>query len=111
MDTIVTRFAERLRNLRDERHMTQEELAARAGLHPGYVSSLERGAQIPRLTVLEQLAKGLGTEIRALVDFPHVASRKSDKVRDEITMIASRLEKSDLATVRRIRRAVEALTD
>ena len=59
VDTIVTRFAQRLYNLRSERGLTQEALAARAGLHPGYVSSLERGAQIPRLTILEQLAKGL----------------------------------------------------
>ncbi len=38
-----TRFGERVRKLRLERGLTQEALAARAGLHSTYVGGIERG--------------------------------------------------------------------
>lgn len=110
MDTVVRRFARRLYNLRMEHGLTQEALAARAKLHPGYVSALECSRQIPSLTTLEQLAKGLNVDLAALVDFPDTSSNIMDRVRDEIELITRRLKRCDLAAIRRVRKAVEALT-
>ena len=110
MDTTLQRFASRLHNLRMERNLTQQALASRAGLHPGYVCSLERGRQVPSLLTMEQLAKGLRMDLVTLVDFPDTSGRKTDRVRDEIALITRRLEKCDLADVRRIRKSIEALT-
>ena len=55
-------MAMNLRRKRHERHMTQEELAERAGLSTRYVGAIERGDVSASVTVLGQLAEALGVE-------------------------------------------------
>ena len=57
---VSLRFGEKLRKLRKERGISQEELAARAGLHRTYVSSVERGERNVSLETIDKLARGLG---------------------------------------------------
>ena len=53
-------YAELLRQLRAERGLTQEELAAAAGISPRTISDLERGInQTPRKATAELLADAL----------------------------------------------------
>ena len=52
-------FGEQLRRLRRRSGLSQETLAARAGLSPEAVSLLERGRRSPRLTTMRLLAEGL----------------------------------------------------
>ena len=108
-DTVVRRFAARLHNLRSERSMTQETLAARANLHPSYISGLERGRQIPSLSTLEQLAKGLNVALPVLVDFPESSNKAKDRVREELELIAMSLKNCDVATVRKARKIIDLL--
>jgi len=51
-----------LRRKRHDRHMTQEELAERAGLSARYVAAIERGDVSASVTVLGQIAEALGVE-------------------------------------------------
>ena len=51
-----------LRRKRQDRHMTQEELAERAGLSARYVGAIERGDVSASVTVLGQIAEALGVE-------------------------------------------------
>lgn len=111
MDTVVRRFAARLHNLRTERNLTQAALAQRAKLDTSYISALERSAKVPSLTTLEQLANGLGVDLGSLVDFPSSARSKDDKVKDEIALLCRRLKQCDLPEVRRLRKAIEVLTN
>ena len=53
-------FAEVLRQLRQQAELTQEELAARAGLHRTYVGALERGERQPTILTATRLADILG---------------------------------------------------
>ena len=39
----------RIKEAREKRHLTQEELAARIDISPTHVSVIERGTKIPRL--------------------------------------------------------------
>jgi transcriptional regulator with XRE-family HTH domain len=50
-------FARVLRELRLERHLTQETLAFDSGYHPKYISLLERGRYSPSLTTILELAQ------------------------------------------------------
>jgi predicted ATPase/DNA-binding XRE family transcriptional regulator len=52
-------FGEELRRLRRRSGLSQETLAARAGLSPEAVSLLERGRRSPRVTTMRLLADGL----------------------------------------------------
>ena len=59
-------FGDRLRVLRREAGVSQEELADRAGLHRTYVSSVERGARNISLANIHALADALGVDVRDL---------------------------------------------
>jgi CheY-like chemotaxis protein len=58
--------------------ISQEELAARAGLHRTYVSDVERGARNPSLESVEKLARALELSLPAL--FENGAHRASQVV-------------------------------
>jgi transcriptional regulator with XRE-family HTH domain len=55
----VVMLGKRVRQLRKKRGLTQEELAARAHLHPNYVSLIERGHRVVSLNTIMALAKAL----------------------------------------------------
>jgi transcriptional regulator with XRE-family HTH domain len=64
---ISTALATEVRALRTALGLSQEELAARAGLHRNYVGMIERLERNPTLTAIEGLAKGLKVRPSELV--------------------------------------------
>jgi transcriptional regulator with XRE-family HTH domain len=60
-------FAEVLREIRQEKGLSQEALADKAGLHRTYISQVERGLKSPSLRSLEQIAQALGVPASALL--------------------------------------------
>ena len=56
----------RVRDLRRQLQISQEELAERADLHRNYVGSVERGEREIGITAIGQLARALGM---SLADF------------------------------------------
>ena len=62
------RMAKRLKTLRRRRGLTQEALAAKAGLSRTYLARLETARQDPTLSTLVKLAKALGVPVAALVE-------------------------------------------
>lgn len=57
-----------LRNLRDRAGLTQEELAARAGIGATYLSQLENGHRGVRWHSVTRLLTGIGANLRELAD-------------------------------------------
>jgi len=57
-----------IRRIREERGLSQEKLAALAGLHRAYIGQVERGEKNIGLKNLEKIAKTLEVPIRTLVD-------------------------------------------
>lgn len=57
------RFATNLRARRISAGVSQEELAARAGLHRTYVGSVERGERNISIDNMEQLANALSLDV------------------------------------------------
>ncbi len=57
-----------IRRIREEKGLTQEQVAKRAGVTKQYVTMLERGARkAPTLPVLQRLAKALGVPVTELL--------------------------------------------
>ncbi len=61
--TARQRFADALRRLRQEKGLSQEELAEKADLHRNYVGSVERGERNVGVDNMERLAQALGVEL------------------------------------------------
>jgi transcriptional regulator with XRE-family HTH domain len=60
-------FAVVVKQHRLAKQLTHEALAEKAGLHPTYISLVERFLRTPRLDVAESLAKALNLSLGALV--------------------------------------------
>lgn len=63
-------FARNMKRLRLERKLTQENVAEGAGLHPNYISSVERGERNISIANIERIAAALGVPMTALLSEP-----------------------------------------
>lgn len=63
----MSSFAENLARLRNERQITQEELAKRSGVTQGAIWQYENGVTTPRIKIAVALATALGTTCEALL--------------------------------------------
>lgn len=66
---IKEKFGNRLKALRKEKGLSQEELAEKSGLNRPYISGIEQGKRNVSLEVMEKLAEALEVEMKELVDF------------------------------------------
>ena len=61
-----------IRRIREQRGLSQEKLAALAGIHRVYMGQVERGEKNIGVVNLEKIAKALEVDIRVLVDVDSV---------------------------------------
>jgi DNA-binding XRE family transcriptional regulator len=61
-------FGQRLRELRTQRGLSQDDVARETNVHPTAIGRLERGAREPRLTTILRIARGLHVQPSELVD-------------------------------------------
>lgn len=61
-------FATNLRRFRRLAGLTQEALAERAGVHPNYLGSVERGERNISIDNMERLAAALGTDLASFLE-------------------------------------------
>jgi transcriptional regulator with XRE-family HTH domain len=69
MPSLRRQFGKRLRSIRLERKLTQEQLAELVGISVDFLSLIERGVNAPSFEVLEQMAGGLRLPVRELFYF------------------------------------------
>ncbi len=60
--------AKNIRELRQERGWSQDELAARAGLHRTYIGTIERAEQSITVDSMEKLATALNVKVARLLE-------------------------------------------
>jgi transcriptional regulator with XRE-family HTH domain len=88
----------RLKQLRQARRLTQEQLAERAGLSYKFIGEVERGRGNPTLTTLaamsEALGVGLGDLLGLELERPRLTSRQVSQVRDALASLETLVELS-----------------
>lgn len=82
-------LGQRLRHLRKEKLLTQEEMAERAGLNAKYYAQVERGQRNISIGSLNQIADGLGITLADLFRFPY--QRPLTEEDEEIIALATHL--------------------
>lgn len=65
---ILQRFGHRVRELRKNRGLSQEDLSFRAGLHRTYIGMIERAEKNITLINVDKIANALGVTIKDLFD-------------------------------------------
>ncbi|MDP9374956.1 MAG: helix-turn-helix transcriptional regulator [Chloroflexota bacterium] len=70
-----TLFGLRVRELRLARQLSQEELADASGLHPTYISGIERGHRNVSLLNIWRLARALDVQPAELLRLPEMLPR------------------------------------
>ena len=66
---ILIKFAQRLKDIRKERCLSQEDLALLCDIDRTYIGRIENLKRNPTLVILDKLAKGLEIDISELVKF------------------------------------------
>ena len=68
MADIQKKFGDKLRELRKQKDLSQEDLGFKSGLHRTYISDIERGSRNVSLKNIEKIAKALGLTAKSLLD-------------------------------------------
>ena len=63
---ILIKFGKRVRQLRKEKNLSQEDLSFKADLHRTYIGMIERAEKNITLVNIEKIAKALNVDIKEL---------------------------------------------
>ncbi len=96
----------RVRALRVERGLTQEELCERAGISVDAVNRIEGGSRVPSLGTLERLASALEVGVADLLGGPAPRRPKPSTI---VRRIAALMERQPVAVQEAIETVVRAV--
>lgn len=63
---VLVLFGEKVRELRKEKGLSQEELSFKSDLHRTYIGMIERAEKNITLANIEKIAKGLNVDLKEL---------------------------------------------
>ena len=73
---IKIKFGLRLRQLRKEKGISQEELMVATGIHRTYLSEVERGIRNISIINVEKISLALGIDVMEMFDFQKVLKQR-----------------------------------
>ena len=73
MSNIAKDLGLRIRQLRNEKHMSQEELAFKAGISPAHLGQIERAVKNPTIDTIGKIASALDVPVTELFSSDWIA--------------------------------------
>ena len=104
MDMIA--IGSRIKEAREQAHLTQEELAEIVDISPTHMSVIERGVKTPKLDTCVKIANALHLSADALLQ--DVVTPVTDSITAELSVRIGRLPQKEQT---RILNAIRALTE
>ena len=104
MDMIA--IGSRIKEAREQAHLTQEELAEIVDISPTHMSVIERGVKTPKLDAFVKIANALHLSADALLQ--DVVTPVTDSITAELSVRIGRLPQKEQ---NRILNAIRALTE
>ncbi len=80
----------RIKEIRNKKGLTQEQLSEKMEINPKYLSSIERGCENPTLNTLIKLSESLGVDLGQILSFTQIEEPGERK-----SMVASLLDQAD----------------
>ena len=100
---IMRKTAERIRNLRIEKGLSQKSLAISAGIDPAFLGHIERSLKCPTVDTLNKISNALNISLSELLDFDNdKIVQDNEKALNRIYMQLNRLNKDDAMQVAEI---------
>lgn len=109
MNTITSKVGERIRALRLQRGLTQEQLSERADLHNTYISQIECGEKNPSIVSLDKILTALGVSYAEFFE-PIDLTRADSSLAAQCYEIVSRKSPAQQAAFLRILKELDHLT-
>lgn len=75
MKTVKELLGARIKELRKDRRLSQEQLAELIGVEPRHISRIEVGENSPTVERLEKIAQALNVPMKDFFDFMHLEDR------------------------------------
>lgn len=70
-------FGKKLKTIRTQRHLSQEELAFQCNMQASHIGQIERGQKNPTLETLQKISNGLDIPLPELLNFSTESSLES----------------------------------
>ena len=106
MSSIAVNLGQRIRQLRCDRRMSQEELAFKAGISPAHLGQIERAAKKPTVDTVGKIAAALNVPMTEMFSANTISTVvSSDSVIEKINahlMVMSEEEQKDILRIIRI---------
>ena len=77
MEAVNELLGKRIRALRKQKGLSQEQLAERVGMSSKYLGEIERGQVNCSVDIVERISKALDLELTDLFDYQHKQNRKA----------------------------------
>jgi transcriptional regulator with XRE-family HTH domain len=106
-ETILRYVGARIRDIRKERGLSQEQLGEMAGFHFSYIGGIERAEKNISLLNLAKIANALGIDIHELFRYSkNIDVPRSDK-EEEIQEVVNILMRYDIRDVRKVKSIIK----
>ncbi|MEK5257584.1 helix-turn-helix transcriptional regulator [Paenibacillus sp. FSL F4-0125] len=99
MSDVVKRVGDRIRRLRKDKGLSQEQLAELSGLHTNYVGQVERGEKNLTIETLQKVVGGLGVSLEEFFRFLDPMDRK-DTLGQIVEMLSERSAQDQVMALR-----------
>lgn len=66
---ILLKFSNKIKAIRKEQNLSQEDLALLCGIDRTYIGRIERLERKPTIVILDKIANGLNIKLKDLLDF------------------------------------------
>lgn len=93
-------FGKRIKELRKQNNLTQEQLSEMLGLFQKQIGNIETGTTFTTMANLEKLANAFGVEIEDLFMFSHLKTRS--EILDDINKILNETTDEKLRIIYRL---------
>lgn len=93
-DEIARKLGLNIRRFRNQRLLSQENLALDAGIHPAYLGKLERGEKCPNIDTLLKICNALDIPAAKLLDFDIEAKEENSATKQRLDEAMNRLSPS-----------------
>lgn len=110
MSDISKQLGQRIRNLRNEQHMSQEELSFKAGISPAHLGQIERSTKNPTIDTIAKIATALNIPMETLFSVDSVSAPPPNVVIEKINaqlLGMSEEEQKDILRIIRIFRGYQ----